>query len=358
MKGQPLYLQISNDIINEICNGNIKPGERIMSESELSDKYRVSSITAKNAFIHLCNQGYIVRIKGKGSFVNTAENLNKLSKFRNSRHDRIRASIKAVGLILPTMKTGVDQQLLNAIEYEIARTDYMLLVKITRESQELESAAIRQFILNGVSGLIIFPAETELYNEDILKLSIEQFPFVFVDRYLKGLKANTVTTNNLEITKEAVDGMIKRRGGNIVFISPNSRNSVTFDRMKGFEDALLDNNIPINRNNYCMVDLKVEAFGEKYSIIKTFLHQSQNLNGIFCANQEMAGIVMQILENEYPDRISNLELCCFDGIENRHFKHIRQNINEIAANCVNILLGAIAGETDHIQTVVDAEYII
>ncbi len=358
MKSRPLYLQISNDIINEICNGNIKPGERVMSESELSDKYRVSSITAKNALIHLCDEGYIIRIKGKGSFVNTTENLNLLSRFSNSRHDRIRASIKAVGLILPTMKTRVDQQLLNDIESEISRTDYMLLVKITRESRELESAAIKQFIRNGVSGLIIFPTETELYNEDILKLNIEQFPFVFVDRYLKGLKANTVTTNNLEITKKAVDRMIKRKGGNIVFISPNSTNSVTFDRMKGFEDALLDNNIPINRNNFCMVDLQVESFSEKYSIVENFLQQSQYLNGIFCANQEMANVVMQILEDEFPDRISKLELCCFDGIESRHFNYIRQNISGIASKSVNLLLKAIAGETEYIQAVVDAEYII
>ena len=66
------------------------------------------------------------------------------------------------------MKTSVDQELMDAIEKEISGTGYMLSVTITRESQELESAAIKQFLQNGMSGLIIFPTEKELYNEDIL----------------------------------------------------------------------------------------------------------------------------------------------------------------------------------------------
>ena len=357
MKNLPLYLQIANDIIKSICSGDLKPGERVLSESEICEKYRVSSITAKNALIYLCDEGYIVRVKGKGSFVNSSDMLEKLPEYRISRHKRAIARIKAIGLIVPTMKTKVDKELLNAIELEISKTGYSLLLNITRESQEKESEAIRKFIHHGVSGLIIFPTEKELYNEDILKLSIDQFPFVFVDRYLYGIKANTVTSNNMEITKYAVDLMIKKRGKNIVFVSPNSNNSVTTERVRGFQDALLDNNVPINRDNFCMVDLNIDAPEKKYLYIKSFLDRADNLDGIFCANQEMARLVMQILEDHYPKRIGQLELSCFDGIESRHFSYIRQNIPEIARICVEILVGVINGETEIKNVTVPAEYI-
>jgi DNA-binding LacI/PurR family transcriptional regulator len=327
-----------------------------MSESELIEKYSVSSITIKNAMISLCDKGYIVRTKGKGSFVNSLANLNLISDFNNSKHDRARANVKAIGLIIPTMKTSVDQELMDAIEKEISRTGYMLSVTITRESQELESAAIKQFMQNGMSGLIIFPTEKELYNEDILKLSIEQFPFVFIDRYLKGLKANTVTTNNLEITKFAVSKMIRNLASNLIFVSPNSNNSVTFDRIRGFEEALLDNNISINRNNFCLVDISLESYKEKYDFIRKALNESCGLSGIFCANQEMANIVSQIIENECDEKFKHLDLCCFDKVENKNFSFIKQNITEIAKSCVDILIDAIKGNTECRQIIVSAEY--
>ena len=52
---------------------------------------------------------------------------------------------KTIGLIVPSMKTTIDQQLLNAVEMELAPTEYILAISITRESQQLESASIQKF---------------------------------------------------------------------------------------------------------------------------------------------------------------------------------------------------------------------
>ena len=47
------------------------------------------------------------------------------------------------------MKTTIDQQLLNAVEMELAPTEYILAISITRESQQLESASIQKFRESG-----------------------------------------------------------------------------------------------------------------------------------------------------------------------------------------------------------------
>lgn len=358
MKGIPLYLQIVNDIKENICNGNLQPNERILSESELVKKYRVSNITIKNAMYNLCDEGYIIRIKGKGSFVNSVENLQKIPQYVYSKYKRCNVKVHAIALIMPSMKTSVDQELLNAIEEELSSTQYMLLLKITRESQKQESIAIKRFIESGVSGFIIFPAENELYNNDIIKLSIDRFPFVFVDRYLKGVMANSVTTNNFDITRLAVSQLIKDdETTKIIFISPNANNSVTIDRIRGYEAALQDHNIQINRNNFCMIDLNIESKEEKYDIIYKKLKDVDNLTGIFCANEEIGNIVGEVLENNFPHLIPVLKLCCFDKTKYRYFNYIQQDINKIAKECINILTDTISGNTKVTNTVVNAKLI-
>lgn len=73
MKQLPLYEQIYNDIIEGIENGTYKKGDRLPSEKELSEKYCVSRITSKKALELLAEEGRIIRMAGKGSFVSGAE---------------------------------------------------------------------------------------------------------------------------------------------------------------------------------------------------------------------------------------------------------------------------------------------
>lgn len=357
MKEQPLYTQIANHIIFDICNGTLRPNDRIRSESELAKEFSVSSITVKSAYNLLTEKGYIVRFKGKGSFVNSEDNLNIIAKYVNSQNLRKNFINKAIGLIVPSMKTSVDQSLLDAIELEVSKLGYVLLLNITRESQLNESEAINIFISRGVSGLIIFPTENENYNEDILKLNINQFPFVFVDRYLKGIKSNTITTNNYEITKRAVTKMIKEENANIIFISPKCYNSVTIDRKSGFEKALQNSNISISQKNYCLLDINIIGYKEKYEKIKTSLNEIEKITGIFCVNEEMSNIVMNVLDDHYNNHINRLELYCFDNPNNKYFNYVEQDIKTIAKQCVKILINSFSDTTDHINSVVEAHLV-
>lgn len=49
----PLYKQIIMDLLEQILDGELRPGDRVPSEHELSSSYRVSSITSKNALTEL-----------------------------------------------------------------------------------------------------------------------------------------------------------------------------------------------------------------------------------------------------------------------------------------------------------------
>uniref|UniRef100_UPI00349FDD48 GntR family transcriptional regulator n=1 Tax=Saccharibacillus sp. CPCC 101409 TaxID=3058041 RepID=UPI00349FDD48 len=68
-KGLPLYREIQNQIRRQIELGNFRPGDRIPSEKELAERFYVSLITVKNALAGLADEGTLVRVQGKGTFV-------------------------------------------------------------------------------------------------------------------------------------------------------------------------------------------------------------------------------------------------------------------------------------------------
>lgn len=65
----PMYFLISKEIIEKIKKKELKPGDRIISENEIIRNYEVSNTTARKVLQEIENQGYVKRVKGKGTFV-------------------------------------------------------------------------------------------------------------------------------------------------------------------------------------------------------------------------------------------------------------------------------------------------
>ncbi len=64
-----LYIKIADWIMEKIQSGEWIPGYMIPSEKELCEQFQVSRPTVRLALSTLVNDGYLVRVKGKGSFV-------------------------------------------------------------------------------------------------------------------------------------------------------------------------------------------------------------------------------------------------------------------------------------------------
>ncbi|MEJ8553792.1 trehalose operon repressor [Tepidibacter sp. Z1-5] len=63
------YLIIYNEIKEKVENGDMKPTSKLASENELMKEYSVSRDTIRKSLNLLEQNGYIQKIKGKGSFV-------------------------------------------------------------------------------------------------------------------------------------------------------------------------------------------------------------------------------------------------------------------------------------------------
>ena len=64
----PLYLQLEI-LRQEILSGSRREGDKLSTENELVEQYKVSRITVRRAVEELCEEGLVVRHPGKGTFV-------------------------------------------------------------------------------------------------------------------------------------------------------------------------------------------------------------------------------------------------------------------------------------------------
>src|SRR5574341_1497326 len=68
-KAAPLYQAVSEAILRQIKSGELKPSERLPSESELCAIYSVGRNTIRRALSELVDDRYLKTIPGLGTFV-------------------------------------------------------------------------------------------------------------------------------------------------------------------------------------------------------------------------------------------------------------------------------------------------
>ena len=66
---QPIYEQIVEQVKGLIMQGEMQQGEMLPSVRTLSKDLRISALTVKKAYDTLEQEGFIVTVHGKGSFV-------------------------------------------------------------------------------------------------------------------------------------------------------------------------------------------------------------------------------------------------------------------------------------------------
>jgi DNA-binding transcriptional regulator YhcF (GntR family) len=83
----PLYYQIQQRLTEQIRSGELKPGELVPSEQEISARLGVSRMTARQALKSLCGRGLAYSQRGKGTFV------SRMKLEKNFRHDACESRI-------------------------------------------------------------------------------------------------------------------------------------------------------------------------------------------------------------------------------------------------------------------------
>jgi GntR family transcriptional regulator len=66
----PVYVQVADILRARIESGQLLPDRPVPSESQLEQEFGIARGTARKAIALLREQGFVVTVKGRGSYVN------------------------------------------------------------------------------------------------------------------------------------------------------------------------------------------------------------------------------------------------------------------------------------------------
>lgn len=90
----PIYEQLVEQVKNEILSGKLTENEVLPSVRALSGELRISALTVKKAYDKLEEEGFIVTVHGKGSYVAAANRLLAMEARRKAVEDDFAAAVR------------------------------------------------------------------------------------------------------------------------------------------------------------------------------------------------------------------------------------------------------------------------
>lgn len=343
----PLYKQIQQYFLDNIQEGRWKPDEKIPSENELSEQFNVSRITVKKALDDLVDSGIIYRIQGKGSFLSNNKSFEPIIYENKSA---AKNKNKLVAVIMPRVEASFNTSLLSQIEQTLTAQGYRIIFCQTRDSQRLEEQTIKDLLEIGVQGIIIYPVEGETYNEEVLRLSLEGFPLVLIDRYFRGIDANSVCSDNFAGAYEATKYLLEQGHTRIGIISTKDQGTTSIeDRILGYEKALTDFHIPIDHRLYSL-NLGIMEDNENKLKIQDFIKTNPDITAVFAISNGLSVLTAaQEIGLKVPD---DLSIIMFDDYDYAEFFNpapscVKQQEKLIAEDAAKLLITAI--ENPHVK---------
>lgn len=154
--GIPLYIQVKNQIMNEIKNGNLKIGTKMPTERELAQKLNTSRNTISSSYNLLEQEGVLISYQGRGTFV--AEETKTWKQ--HSAKDKL---LKIIDL-------GLEE----ALEQGLDPKEFLQLVnERVREKEELMKKANAVFIECNIEQARVFARElSQLANVNVTPMVV------------------------------------------------------------------------------------------------------------------------------------------------------------------------------------------
>lgn len=154
-------------------------------------------------------------------------------------------STKTIGVIVANILHEFSTQIIRAIEDVCHELDFHIIVCNADDNPIKEEKYINMLFAKQIDGLIVFPTSENIDLYDRLQNS--NFPIVFMDRRIPNNNIDSILLDNEKAAAMAVEEFIAHGYERIGIITTSAANNVTprRERLKGFEKAILENNLPL-----------------------------------------------------------------------------------------------------------------
>lgn len=340
----PIYMDIYRDFYNKILDGELSEGAQLPTETEICKQYYVSRITVQKALNKLVEQGLITRISGRGTFVS-----------RGTEKAPKAAGGKTIGVIMCDFSMSYGLNMLRSIERTVDSLGRSLVFKNSHFDKDKETDAIIELLGCGVDGIILQPVQNEFINEEVLKLSLNKYPLVLIDRELSGVQLPYVGTDNVAVIDTVMQYLFSQGHREICYLSGKPRNtSTTEERLNAFKQAYIDNDYFLKSKNV-FTELKSvttaatpELIRGDVETVKAFIGEHPEFTCLFANEYAVCLIIKQALKELNKSIPDDVSVVTFDNIVDPFFftttAFIRQNERGIGQRAVETVVKMIDGQ--------------
>ncbi len=292
-KDTPKYELVKDYIKHLLKDGLIAYGEKLPSEHELMEKFKVSRQTIRQAFGELNSEGYVFKEQGKGTF----------SSYRKD------AKRKQIIAVLTTYITGfVFPGIISGIEQALSDEGYMMLLANTNNIKEREAQHLTSILEHNVAGIIMEPSRSAGPNanlkllEDIRDKGIK---FVFVNASYDDFDSSYVLLDDYKGGFMAAEYLIQLGHRRIAGIfKTDDKQGV--NRKNGFAAAMEKYGVDTPSDLIGEFDT-ANMYDFPYMFAQSLLRKEERPTAFFCYNDQYAMMVLQAVFDsglKVPDDIS------------------------------------------------------
>lgn len=309
----------------------------------IANQFNVSIATVSKAL----NDSYEISTKTK----------NKIQQYANEHNYKpnsvalslLNKKTKTIGVIIPNIMNNFFAKVFVGIESKATEKGYSLISCISNESLEKELKTM-ELLKNGtLDGFILSLAEeTQAKGEyQHLKNTLnEGVPLVMFDRVTDEVDCDKVIVDDFEGARHATNHFIRTGCKRIALISVIDNLSVGKLRAKGYEKALIENNIEIDQKLVVKIG-KREDFETAMKIVLA----DKTIDGLLCLEESSAVQSLEIVKRMGYNIPEDMSIICFTNGKLPQYVSpkittISQHGKYIGEMAANMLINRLEGNSD------------
>ena len=261
----------------------------------------------------------------------------------------VRSKSRVLAVITPDLNPHV-QPILRGIADACRRNNYALMLFSTDYWTE-EKLSYTWVMDNWrVDGMLIYNVVYQRKGgSDIRRIQSYQTPFVFINKYLRDPKINSVSVDNFEAAAQAVNHLRELGHRRIGIMNGNLKSVDGVERFEGFKRALTAAKIPFDEHAVGCANYSDE---QSFEEMKRILCQARRPTAMFCANDLMAVGVIRAAEEKGLSVPQDLAVVGFDDIDaGRYFRPtlttLRPPLRELGEKAVDLLIEILQNPRRH-----------
>ncbi|WP_411677349.1 GntR family transcriptional regulator [Caproicibacter sp.] len=325
MSDIPKYMTLVNWIRQKIESKELKYGDKLYSENELSSMFEISRQTIRQAIKLLEQEKLLESRQGSGTYVVFDPSARKPNM--------------TIGVVTTYVGSYIFPNIIKGIEKVLTENGYSMQLAFTHNKVENERSVISSMLGKGVDGMIVEPTKSGLPNPNLdlyRKINEDKIPMIFINSFYPALDLPHVSLNDHNAGFLAADCLIRKGHRRIAGIFKLD-DYQGHRRYAGYVDALIRSGLGLRDEN--VLWYSTEDFSSLSGDAKRILSRIDGCTSVVCYNDQIAISLVSLLKSRgfgIPDDVSligvdNSDLATLCEVPLTSVSHPKELLGETAA---------------------------